>query len=459
VPLGRIAGWPTSGPSPGDRALPAGDDENDERVEIYPKASGLFLEASKEDVRQAKGHLSPWHIYGTFAEICSSPPLSGHPVRAGKIVRRCPLKFAVLSLVILPKLRTRVRFSSPALRISPGRADIATCGVMPNGSGVHSTCTSGSTEWALIRGRTKRPFNQGFLAVGLPISGCGSLERKAEDGLPTMKRSFRISAQKGEPASKTSARSGGTPRHSRFQVGVPASAAYRRFSSAVQAPPMGPGWGRLSSAWSGKADTTEASLACRSTLPRVPVTVVRPSEERLQQLHRRLADRPVTCDGVGSTEDGPLPSGYRHDRESIVVGTGPEAWNAGRVALTTWKAHQHAGVAISPADALLEAGTVVIATTRLGPIWVVAPCRIVYTTNETDRFGFAYGTLPGHPEEGEEAFHVQRRADGSVSFEIVAFSRPATWLVRLAGPIGRAAQVRATRLYLDGVRTFVAGVS
>ena len=143
----------------------------------------------------------------------------------------------------------------------------------------------------------------------------------------------------------------------------------------------------------------------------------------------------------------------------MVVGTGPGAWNAGRVALTTWKAHQHAGVAISPADALLEAGTVVIATTRLGPIWVVAPCRIVYTTNETDRFGFAYGTLPGHPEEGEEAFHVQRHADGSVSFEIVAFSRPATWLVRLAGPIGRVAQVRATRLYLDGVRTFVAGVS
>jgi hypothetical protein len=28
-----------------------GDDESDERVEIYPTASGLFLEASKEDVR------------------------------------------------------------------------------------------------------------------------------------------------------------------------------------------------------------------------------------------------------------------------------------------------------------------------------------------------------------------------------------------------------------------------
>jgi hypothetical protein len=116
---------------------------------------------------------------------------------------------------------------------------------MPNGSRVHSTCTSGSSALALKRGRTERPFNQGFLALGPPIAGCGSLDRKAEDGLSTMKGNFRLSAQKGEPASKTSARSGGAPRHSRFQLAVPASVSCRPFSSAVQArpPAMGPGWG------------------------------------------------------------------------------------------------------------------------------------------------------------------------------------------------------------------------
>jgi uncharacterized protein (UPF0548 family) len=93
----------------------------------------------------------------------------------------------------------------------------------------------------------------------------------------------------------------------------------------------------------------------------------------------------------------------------------------------------------------------------VGPIWVVAPCHIAYATSETDRFGFAYGTLPGHAEEAEEAFHVLRHSDGSISFEMVAFSRPAVWLARVAGPISRAAQVRTTRLYLEGVRTFVAG--
>jgi uncharacterized protein (UPF0548 family) len=34
------------------------------------------------------------------------------------------------------------------------------------------------------------------------------------------------------------------------------------------------------------------------------------------------------------------------------------------------------------------------------------PCRVVYTVSEADRQDFAYGTLPGHPEQGEEAFVV-----------------------------------------------------
>ena len=33
-----------------------------------------------------------------------------------------------------------------------------------------------------------------------------------------------------------------------------------------------------------------------------------------------------------------------------------------------------------------------------------APCRVVYVIDEPDIRGFAYGTLPGHPESGEERF-------------------------------------------------------
>lgn len=123
--------------------------------------------------------------------------------------------------------------------------------------------------------------------------------------------------------------------------------------------------------------------------------------------------------------------------------------------MVEWRAHVGAGVVVTPEHAPLVKGTVVTATVKIGPLWVVAPCRIVYVTATPDRFGFAYGTLAGHPEEGEEAFHVIRTLDGVVSMEIVAFSRPADLLSRLGAPLSRLVQQRATGQYLDGVRKFV----
>jgi uncharacterized protein (UPF0548 family) len=78
----------------------------------------------------------------------------------------------------------------------------------------------------------------------------------------------------------------------------------------------------------------------------------------------------------------------------------------------------------------------------------------MYTTATTTRFGFAYGTLPGHPEQGEEAFHVNFE-DGQVLAEIVAFSRPADLPTRLAGPLARQVQKAATKRYIDGIRAYV----
>jgi uncharacterized protein (UPF0548 family) len=68
-------------------------------------------------------------------------------------------------------------------------------------------------------------------------------------------------------------------------------------------------------------------------------------------------------------------------------------------------------------------------------------------------FGFAYGTLPEHPEKGEELFLVTRGANGQVRFEIVAFSRPHDLVTRLGGPLARRLQVRATARYLDAMAT------
>jgi len=61
-------------------------------------------------------------------------------------------------------------------------------------------------------------------------------------------------------------------------------------------------------------------------------------------------------------------------------------------------------------------------------------------------------------ECGEEAFHIRRVPDGSVTFDIVVFSRPADLLARVGGPVARAVQRRITKEYLEGVRKYVEAV-
>jgi uncharacterized protein (UPF0548 family) len=74
--------------------------------------------------------------------------------------------------------------------------------------------------------------------------------------------------------------------------------------------------------------------------------------------------------------------------------------------------------------------------------------RVVY---EQTLWGFACGTLPGHPEVGEEAFVVSISPDGVVLFEIVAFSRSGDPLIRLSGPLSAAIQKDGTNGYLLGL--------
>jgi uncharacterized protein (UPF0548 family) len=87
-----------------------------------------------------------------------------------------------------------------------------------------------------------------------------------------------------------------------------------------------------------------------------------------------------------------------------------------------------------------------------GPVQITAPRQVVYVVQEPARRGFAYGTLPGHLESGEEAFVIERHDDDTVTFTITAFSRPATLLARAAGPAGRIIQHRITGPLPPGTR-------
>jgi len=73
--------------------------------------------------------------------------------------------------------------------------------------------------------------------------------------------------------------------------------------------------------------------------------------------------------------------------------------------------------------------------------------------NDDYRRGFAYGTLQGHPESGEEYFGVlYDPTTGAVYVEIVAFSRPGRWWSRAAAPLADRVQRLITGRYLRALR-------
>ena len=154
---------------------------------------------------------------------------------------------------------------------------------------------------------------------------------------------------------------------------------------------------------------------------------------------------------VGATTSPALPTGYRRDRYSVTLGRGDTVFLRGREAIRTWQAHRHVGATLVPAMPEIAVATNVMVALRVGLVYVVAPCRIVYVTDDEDAYGFAYGTLPGHPERGEEAFHVVRGAGGAVAFQVLAFSRPADPLSRVGAPISRRIQKRVTERYLEAL--------
>ena len=62
----------------------------------------------------------------------------------------------------------------------------------------------------------------------------------------------------------------------------------------------------------------------------------------------------------------------------------------------------------------------------------IHPGRIIDVIDEPDRFGFLFGTLPGHVMAGEERFLVTiDPPSGRVRYEIQSFSKPADWFSSL----------------------------
>lgn len=183
-----------------------------------------------------------------------------------------------------------------------------------------------------------------------------------------------------------------------------------------------------------------------------------PDDREVGRFLLAQADRDFTYEPVGRTLRLPgdlVPSWYDLDHQRTLLGRGRSTFEAACRAIERWDMFPPVWTRVRSADgevAPITQGTTVAMTVRAFGLWWMNACRIVYVVDGSSgassasdgarRFGFAYGTLPGHVERGEERFTVEWGADDSVWYDLLAFSRPRSPLVWAGYPAARLLQRR-----------------
>jgi uncharacterized protein (UPF0548 family) len=175
----------------------------------------------------------------------------------------------------------------------------------------------------------------------------------------------------------------------------------------------------------------------------------RPSDREISEaLESR---QPFTYPEVGATAklESPdvresLANRYDVDRHEFILGTGLAVFERARSALMAWRQFEIPWLRLHGSGPV-AADQVVATVASVAGFWFLNPCRVVYVRapSEATSFAYAYGTLRGHVECGEERFQVSLDpTSDQVVYEIVAFSRPALFLSRVGYPFARRVQRR-----------------
>ncbi|SDS87316.1 DUF1990 family protein [Microterricola viridarii] len=201
-----------------------------------------------------------------------------------------------------------------------------------------------------------------------------------------------------------------------------------------------------------------------------------------------FTDQPVSYGAIGGTMAPDLmsypPAGYRPAEHSTQLGSGAERFATASASLMTWGVQRGSGIEVTDTQQgtgeryqglMFDAEGAPLAEQpqrqseeRFGPdgtpyitagmtamlhitAWrmtVTAPVRVVLVIDEPAQVGFAYGTMPGHPESGEILFVVEHRDDDSVWLVIRSFSQPSSARWKLVRPLMRLQERSYTRRYL-----------
>jgi uncharacterized protein (UPF0548 family) len=192
------------------------------------------------------------------------------------------------------------------------------------------------------------------------------------------------------------------------------------------------------------------------TVRHVGLVIGSVDDAALLGLAERARELPFSYQHIGVTREleSDRVDGFRVDRDGIELGGDAALFEAANDALRRWAVHRGAGLRVAPTDAPIATGVSVVVAIKLPMVTAIAPCRVVWTVDEADRFGFAYGTLVGHPAAGEESFVIARTTKG-IRFDISTVSRPAGLLARIGAPVAQQIQRRTTRRYLSSLANAV----
>ena len=174
----------------------------------------------------------------------------------------------------------------------------------------------------------------------------------------------------------------------------------------------------------------------------------KPTVESIRRFIAKQAKLDFSYSAVGATATT-SPAGYVVDRTRILLGQGEAVFQSAIAALRRWDHFNLGWVSAWSPETPIHPGEVVAVMGRGAGMWWLNCCQIVYVINETGpiiRFGFAYGTLPGHIQRGEERFLIEwDRSDNFVWYEILSFSQPNYILVYMGYPVVRQKQKRFGR--------------
>ena len=149
----------------------------------------------------------------------------------------------------------------------------------------------------------------------------------------------------------------------------------------------------------------------------------------------------------------PSDPAYRRAEVSATVGNGDGDWRRMTHDLLRWAVKTRSGFRVEAVGPVQAGRPERIHVSLLG-MTIVEPVEVVSVVEAPGRVGFAYRTLPGHPVDGEEAFILQRAADGTIDLTVRSLTRRAPqqpW--RLLFPLLLVAQRVAKHRYLRALRS------